>query len=105
MSDEYVREIDSVSISESEASYETQGSTSSESRPNQVDYSIVAEKRSNNIQECGDQTPRFFISSAILLRARRRNVRPRQECRVHDALPVQESWREITPRRRQATEN
>ena len=105
MSDEHVREADRVSvtsISESEASYRTQASANSESRPNQVNYDVTRERRLG-IRERRDQPP--FISSAILLSATRRNVRPRQERRQHDVLPVQESWREPAATRRQAREN
>ena len=106
MSDEYVREADRVSmtsISESEASYQIQESANPESQPNPVNYGMP--ERPTNSQERGDQPTRSCISSAILLRARRRNIRARKEHRQHDVLPVQDSWREPTPTRRQATEN
>ena len=105
MSDEYVREEDRISmtsISESEASYQTQYSANSESRPNPVNYDRTT-KRRRSILERGYQPP--FVDSAIILWPRRRNVKRRQESRVHDVLPIQESWREPTPTRRQAKQN
>ena len=126
MPNEYVRELDRatiVSVSESEAF--SQGSTNSESQPNPVNYDRTPERR-RSLQECGDQPS--HIPSANLLGTIRRNIRPTQEShghdvvpvyydraperrrsiqerREHDVLPVQESWREPTPIRRQATEN